>query len=62
MNLLVVELDTGEQLVLSNISREETGVYTCTAFNAVIPQAYRHIKVDVECESLSSNHYIQNIY
>lgn len=63
---LVVELDTGEQLVLSNISREQTGVYTCTAFNGVVPFAHRQIKVDVECESLlpylGSGHYTQNMY
>lgn len=47
-NSETTQLDTGEQLVLSNISREQTGVYTCTAFNGVVPFAHRQIKVDVE--------------
>ena len=44
------ELDTGEQLLLSNISREQTGVYRCTAINGVTPSASWDIKVEIECE------------
>nr|XP_022330164.1 limbic system-associated membrane protein-like [Crassostrea virginica] len=42
------QLDTGEQLLLSNISREQTGVYRCTAINGVTPSASWDIKVEVE--------------
>lgn len=47
-NSVTTQLDTGEQLLLSNISREQTGVYKCTAINGVLPNASRQIKVDVE--------------
>ncbi|XP_061172535.1 protein amalgam-like [Saccostrea echinata] len=42
------QLDTGPHLSISNISREESGIYRCTAYNTVTPSATQDFKVDVE--------------
>ncbi|XP_062603150.1 lachesin-like [Saccostrea cucullata] len=42
------QLDTGPQLSISNISREQTGIYRCTAYNTVTPSATHDIRMDVE--------------